>query len=103
MTEDCITTKKLKIVDDNGKGVATLEATANGAGLWITGPDGQTVAIYSIEGQTALGIYEKGFGDGKGMDLAIYMADGVPTVQYRENGGEVKFLKLSEVSEACKQ
>ncbi len=55
--QDRVVTKHLEIVNDAGKSVATICPSGDGAGLWITGPEGHVVAIYSIQGQTCIGLY----------------------------------------------
>lgn len=39
-----------------GKVLLVLKPLDDGGGLWITGPEGNEVAIYSIRGQTGIGI-----------------------------------------------
>jgi hypothetical protein len=92
-----VRTRRLVIEGDDGKPVATLEVASGGAGLWILGPDGSRVAIYAIEGQTALGLYDKGSDEGRGCDLALFMDQGQPTIQYRTSGGEARHLRLDEL------
>ena len=93
--------KSLKIVDDKGATVASLEPADGGAGLWITGPDGMLVAIYSIKGQTAIGIYDQqSQKDSKGMSLALTVAEGVPQVQFRDKEGEPQWVTLADLAAA---
>lgn len=98
-----ITARQLNIVDSDGNRVASIGTDwdgSGGAGLWITGRDGQTACIFSERGQTGIGIYDKGLKDSKGMDLVLDLSDGVPKVQFRHKGGEVQFLNLLDIRAA---
>lgn len=76
-----IKTGKLTIVNEAGKEVAVLTASSDGVGLWLNGPDGKKViAIYAIEGQTAIGIYDEP-GKKPGIDIALGVNDGGPFIQ----------------------
>src|SRR5471030_1403145 len=91
--------KSLSIVNDEGKEVACLAHSCGGAGLWIHGPSGDQIAIYSIKGQTAVGFYDKqGTKDSKGMNLCLFInEEKEPLIQFRNKDGEAETLKLKEV------
>ncbi len=95
---DNLSVKTLQILGDGDKVVGTLASSGKGAGLWLTGPDKQMVAIYSIEGQTALGIYDEKTDPGKGMNLALFVGNGEPTVQFRSKGGDVQTVTLDSIA-----
>lgn len=97
---DKVTTKALSVVDDAGKEVATLTAVeGGGGGLWVKGPGDHQVAIYSVKGQTAIGIYDRVEG-GPFMPLALTVDNDVPTVQFRDESGSPQFLTLDAVKKA---
>lgn len=101
-TFDSVTTKVLNVVDDAGKQVATLRAAEGGAGLWLEGPAGDTVAIYAINGQSAVGIYDKeSKSSGNGIPLALTVAQGVPTVQFRDRAGAIQSVPLEDLLRAA--
>lgn len=82
--------EKFEIVNENNEVVATLGPASKGAGLWITGPTGNIVAIYAIENQTAVGIYKDK--NSSAMDVALTV-DGI---QFVENE-EVNFLSFKDL------
>jgi len=97
-TQPSVRTKHLAIVDDNGKEVAVLTATAGGAGFWIKGPDGSQVAIFNIQGQTAIGFYDKASqGDTKGMSFALTMNGNEPQIQIRDKDGDAFFVTAADL------
>ncbi len=98
---DTIRTKRLEIVNNNDKVVATLEAADKGAGLWINGPDGSLISVYSIEGQTAIGIYDKqGKNDRMGINFAMVMDNNEPSIQFRDKDGGAQFIKMADIKNA---
>lgn len=102
LSVDSVTAKSLSIVDAEGKQVAILTGASGGAGLWLTGPGGDLVAVYAIEGQTAIGIYDKESQkyDTKGIPLALTVAQGVAAVQFRDKDGNVHQVTLDDVKKA---
>lgn len=70
-------------------------------GLWIEGPDNKMVAIYSISGQTAIGLYGKD--KTKAMPIALSVDDNdEPYIQIRK-GDKVLMLTFDDLASLKKK
>ena len=97
--QDTVQCRKLEICDSDGKSVASLEAAAGGAGLWINGPSGDKIAIYAINGQMAIGFYSHENKNPIAMDLALSLNDkGLPVIQFRDRANQVRHVLLEDLS-----
>jgi len=95
-----IIAKSITIVNDDGKTVLAMKAHEGGAGMWIMAPDGKMIAIYAINGQTAIGIYDKkgAEGNSQGMPLALSIdADGQAFVQFRNDKGNIELVAIEDL------
>lgn len=94
---DTLRVKNIAIVNEAGRQVATLASVGVGAGLWLTGAKGEMVAIYALEGQTAIGLYDNIQNASGGLDIALFISNGEPTIQFRQNGGNPKSVSLQDI------
>lgn len=97
---DSLRVKNIAIVDNSGKQVGILSSTGDGVGLWLTGKKGEMVSIYSVNGQTAIGIYADVSKAADGLDIALFVADGEPVVQFRQKGGLPQSLSLQNIMDS---
>jgi hypothetical protein len=107
-----VTTRHVGIVDEKGRRVAALSYADGGAGLWLQmaegEKDGPMVAIFTIDKQAAIGLYESRKPKGGGMPLALTLdKDSRPLIQVRDVKGNGKaqwidLLKLAEWQAAQK-
>lgn len=96
-----VTARHLALVNDAGKEVATITATGDGAGFWITGPEKSMICIYSIRGQTAIGIYDST----KERAVNICMSDGPnqePGIQLLPAGADQSKLRNISITQLLK-
>lgn len=79
---DAVTVKRLTLVNEEGVTVACLHGFRDGAGLWLHGPGNKQpmIAIYTLAGQQAIGLYESTSPKGP-LPLALSLHDGRPQLQ----------------------
>lgn len=97
---DRVETKHLAIMNDKGKEVATICPSSDGAGLWITGPEGHVVAVYSINGQTCIGLYRDP-ANTVGIDIGLCVGKDGPFVQVVVDG-EVRQIDAKTLATLAK-
>lgn len=94
------------IESPDGKQVGSLEGKSDGSGLWLTGGDGSTIAIYNCEGQMAIGYYSaaqmKKPGGPKFMAFALShnKSEGRPILQFAKDSEDdsPSFMYLDEIA-----
>ena len=101
--QDCVCTKALSLVGEDGNEAACLRPMEGGAGLWIHTPGGGCIAIYSIKGQTGIGYYSaKAVLAGDPMTFAISAGKDGPNIQICTDDGKLAMISTEQLLKIAK-
>lgn len=100
-----ITCKKIECEEivvrtTDGKSAFNIVANKNGCGLWIReqGADDAVIAIYSLNGETCIGIYGKGEKN-HGLNVALAVdQNGDPFISLVKKDGQSAVLTYEQLS-----
>lgn len=95
---DSLSVRSVTIVDEDGKSHGTLLGTKQGAGLWLTLPNGDGVAIHALGGnQTCLALMSH---NRKAAHALAFHLDetGEPLMQIVKEDNSVVSVKLAEIA-----
>ena len=92
---DSLSVRSVTIVDEDGKSHGTLLGTKQGAGLWLTLPNQDCVAIHALGGnQTCLALHSHKRQSGHA--LAFFLDEsGEPMMQIVKADGEIAHVRLA--------
>lgn len=98
MTEKIQCSEFELVCPKTNKVLLTMKPADGGAGIWIDAPDGKTVAIFAINGQTGVGIYSNGSKhDAHGMPICLMVDDkGNGCIQIRK-GDKIKHVGFDDL------
>lgn len=98
--------ESITLTHPESKAKLSLAATPHGAGIWVSEDknDKAVIAIYTMDGMTAVGIYGPGQIDkGNGLNVALSVdKDGNPYVQVVNAAGDVKEIGYDELARLAK-
>lgn len=94
-----IQVQNIDLVDRHGVNRGTIMGSDQGAGIWLTSPDGTTIAIHAIDGQVGFGLTSKESLDkGKPHNFALSIdKDGKAFLQVVRPGRELAIIPLDDL------
>ncbi len=97
-TPETLTKSCLNLVSPDGKSHVSLQAFDGGVGLWMYTNEGhrEYISIYSITGQTCIGLYNKDDKRAINVGLVVDHATGEPYIQFAHNG-ELKNFSMKDI------
>jgi len=96
---ETLTKSCLNLVSPDGKSSISLQASNNSVGLWMSNNSGEKeyIAIYSLAGQTCIGLYNKDEKRAINVGLVVDHTTGEPYIQFAHNG-ELKNFSMKDIA-----
>ncbi len=93
-----IRAQTISLVNAQGQTCVSMTAMNNGGGIWLMRPNGDMIALFTLNEQMGFGIYTKeSVTKGGGMPLSFSVYNGVPILQFKHKDDDVRIVELKDL------